>query len=222
MTKRKRAWRFLRTMEGRWAFLSFYVLCERAGKERLALSQATKNRKKQEWMEWLKALIVVAVVLVVVRGFLFSTVQVKGTSMEPNFIHQDTVVLNRMSYVVGNVQRGDVIVCRQVWSTGEENLIKRVIGLPGDEIDMVRQQDGSYQVAVNGTVLEEPYLKEPMEQIGDQEYPYTVPEDCYFVMGDNRNQSNDSRFLAVGAIPQDQIYGKVVLRIWPISRFAVF
>ena len=172
-------------------------------------------------MEWLKALAIVLVAAFLVRSFLFGTVQVKGTSMEPNFHHQDLVGVSKISYRLGDPKQGDVVVCSYTRSTGEENIIKRVIGEPGDVIDMVQLEDLSYGVTINGALLEESYLNGPMNQKGDQTYPYTVPDGCYFVMGDNRDQSNDSRFLSIGVIEKGDMMGKVVLRLWPFSDFGL-
>lgn len=180
-----------------------------------------QERRRKEWLEWMKALAIVLVISVLVRGFLFGTVQVKGTSMEPSFHHQDLVGVNKLSYRLQEPQMGDVVVCSYTRSTGEENIIKRVIGVPGDVIDMVQLEDLSYGVSVNGQLLEEPYLNGTMNQKGDQTYPYTVPEGCYFVMGDNRDQSNDSRFLSIGVIEQGDMMGKVVIRLWPFSDFGL-
>ena len=99
----------------------------------------------------------------------------------------------------------------------QENIIKRVIGLPGDEIDLRNNGSGIYHLYINGTLVEEPYIAEPMQDKGDITYPFVVPEDCYFVMGDNRNASTDSRRQSIGAIEKEDIMGRVVLRLYPFS-----
>ena len=99
----------------------------------------------------------------------------------------------------------------------QENIIKRVIGLPGDEIDLRDNGSGIYHLYINGVLVEEPYIAEPMQDKGDITYPFIVPKGCYFVMGDNRNASTDSRRQSIGAIEKEDIMGRVVLRLYPFS-----
>ena len=162
-------------------------------------------------------LILLALVVLVLRNTV-GTVLVKGTSMEPNFHHGDLVFINKLSTSLGTPKRGDVVICRM--EDEGKNLIKRIIGLPGDEIDIRENVDGeTYTLYRNGEAVTEEYIKEPMDSKGTQEYPYTVPENSYFVMGDNRNASSDSRRESVGAIAKKDLMGKVVFRLYPFSDF---
>ena len=176
-----------------------------------------KRSVKKELMQWIKALIIVVVIVLIVRSFVFRTVYVKGSSMEPNFSHGEIVLMQKLSYYFSSPQYGDVVVCRGSTGASEELLIKRVIGMPGDEIDIYLSGD-QYLVERNGEVLEEPFIREKMQQKGDVEYPFIVPEDSYFVMGDNRNASSDSRNKRIGAVPRANILGKVEMVIWPLSE----
>ena len=170
------------------------------------------------WMQ-----LVLLVVMVVILRNVMGTVLVKGSSMEPNFNHGDFVFINKLSTSIGAPDYGDVVICKLDEGSCYENIIKRVIGLPGDEIDIVENEDDEdvYDLYVNGEYIEEDFLGEPMMTDGNIEYPFEVPENSYFVMGDNRNESLDSRRESVGAIHKDDLMGKVVLRLYPFSDFGL-
>ena len=186
-----------------------------------AAEEVKTDRKKKEkksmpfWMQ-----LVLLVVMVVILRNVMGTVLVKGASMEPNFNHGDFVFINKLSTSIGAPDYGDVVICKLDEGSGYENIIKRVIGLPGDEIDIVENED-VYDLYVNGEYIEEDFLGEPMMTDGNIEYPFEVPENSYFVMGDNRNESLDSRRESVGAIHKDDLMGKVVLRLYPFSDFGL-
>ena len=186
--------------------------------------QETSGKRKQEKksMPVVMQIILLAVLVVVLRNVM-GTVLVKGSSMEPNFNHGDLVFINKLSTSVGSPDYGDVVICKLDEGASYENIIKRVIGLPGDEIDIVESDydDEVFELYVNGEYIEEPFLGEPMMTEGNIDYPFEVPEDSYFVMGDNRNESLDSRRESVGAIHKDDLMGKVVLRLYPFSEFGL-
>ncbi|MGE4213243.1 MAG: signal peptidase I [Anaerotignaceae bacterium] len=186
------------------------------------MSEIRKMKKRKEIMDWIVSLVVVIFIALIVRNFVLGTNLVKGISMEPTFEHNDYVILNKLNYRFSEPKRGDIVVCSYDKGTQEENIIKRVIGTPGDVIDIETGDEYQYIVLVNGEAIDESYLGENMEQKGDTEYPYTVPQGCYFVMGDNRNSSNDSRSKLIGAIPKANIEGKVIIRLMPFDRFATF
>ena len=180
-----------------------------------------KKKEKKSMPFWMQ--LVLLVVMVVVLRNVMGTVLVKGASMEPNFNHGDFVFINKLSTSIGAPDYGDVVICKLDEGSGYENIIKRVIGLPGDEIDIVENEDDEdvYDLYVNGEHIEEDFLGEPMMTDGNIEYPFEVPENSYFVMGDNRNESLDSRRESVGAIHKDDLMGKVVLRLYPFSDFGL-
>lgn len=186
------------------------------------MGELRKAKKRKKIIEWAVTFAAVIITAFIFRNFIFGTAVVKGASMEPEFEHNDTVFVNKLAYTVGSPKRGDVVICWYDKGTDYETIIKRVIGLPGDVIDVEKDADYNYFVVLNGERLDEGYIKEPMEQIGDIEYPFTVPENSYFVMGDNRNNSNDSRSQFIGAVPEDQIDGKIAARIFPLGRFKIF
>ena len=150
------------------------------------------------------ALTVVAAVAVLLSSFLFSAIQVSGDSMEPTLSDGDIlIVLNSNKYSSGQL-------CCVAWQN--KLLIKRVIAVGGDNIDIDREGN----VSLNGVLLDEPYVTEKSLGECDIEFPYTVPEGTLFVMGDQRATSIDSRSSAVGAVDTDQILGKVWFKVWPL------
>lgn len=185
-------------------------------------SEKKKEKKKKKGMSVLMQLVLLVVLVFVLRNVM-GTVLVKGSSMEPNFNHGDLVFINKLSPSLGSLDYGDVVICEMEDDFAYENIIKRIIGLPGDEIEIVENEDDAeiYDLYVNGELVEEPFLGEPMMTAGNIEYPYEVPEDSYFVMGDNRNASTDSRKKSVGAIPKENLMGKVVFRLYPFHAFGL-
>lgn len=160
----------------------------------------------------LTVLQILAVILVsgILLGLLIvqmPTVRITGNSMSPTLSDGDIVITLKN---VG-LKRGDVCV---FYSEGRL-LCKRVIGLAGDVIEM--DEDGN--VYINGQLLEEAYLAEKALGYCDIAFPYTVPPNSYFMMGDNRGTSRDSRSAQIGAVPEDQVVGKLLLRIWPFGGF---
>ena len=165
-----------------------------------------KKTVKQEIIEWVVTLAVALVIAVVVRTFIFEPVRVDGNSMYPTLKHGEIMIVNKMDYTFGGEpERFDVVICHYP-SRGKTNFVKRVVGLPGDTVEV---KDG--YLIVNGVIYAEKFLHErPVENFG----PVTVPEGKYFVMGDNRNNSNDSRRDAVGMLDRDFIMGKVSAVLW--------
>lgn len=136
--------------------------------------------------------------------------EVHGKSMEPTFVEGQRLIISRVNYMVGNPQRGDVLVFNSPESDSDDpSLIKRVVGLPGELVE-IRDQE----VYINGERLDEPYIKEPCtRQCRDRQWQ--LEDDEYFVMGDNRNVSNDSR--AFGPIKHSAIIGEALFRYWPLN-----
>jgi signal peptidase I len=130
-------------------------------------------------------------------------IRVDGFSMEPSLHSGEFVIVNKMAYKLGTPSRGDIIVFRYPYDPQQE-FIKRIIGLPGDE---VRIEGGV--VYVNGTALQEPYIAAPPVY----QNIVTVPENSFFVLGDNRNNSSDSH--SWGAVPEENVIGKAVVVYWP-------
>lgn len=162
-------------------------------------------------MEWVVVVVGAIVIALVVRAFLFQPFWIPSESMEQTLLKQDRVMVNKLSYRMGDIGRGDVIVFRRPDDDpiGYENLIKRVVGIGGD---VVEGRDGV--VVVNGQVLVEPYL-DPGDPIFDFD-PTTVPEGELFMMGDNRDDSFDSRFF--GTVPESNVIGRAFVLFWPLDR----
>lgn len=140
--------------------------------------------------------------------FTIQNYQVEGTSMQPNLDTNEYVLVNKLAYLFHTPERGDVIVFHFPLDTTKD-LIKRVIGIPGDVIILT-----SSTVEVNGVVLKEPYIKAPINPGASQ---VTVPQDDYFVLGDNRLVSEDSRYW--GFVPKSYIIGKAVMIYWPLNNW---
>jgi len=157
----------------------------------------------------LHTLIVVAAVAVLITSLILPVLQISGTSMEPTLSNGDIVVLLKTS----SLERGDL--CG--FSYSNKILIKRVIALPGDIL--VIDEDGN--VFLNGEMLDEPYITEKGLGECDIEFPFTVPENTYFLMGDHRSTSVDSRSSVIGCIAHEQIVGKLFLKVWPLENFSL-
>lgn len=164
---------------------------------------------------WMKVIFLTALIVLASREFLFEPVSVHGHSMMPTFEEDDKVVLAKIS----GIDRFDLIVFR---AADDKNLIKRVIGLPGDRVEMRNDQ-----LYLNGEAVEEPYLEENREWAELHGFPaltadfgeFLVPAGCYFVLGDNRLNSVDSR--TIGFIMKETVIGEAKLRISPISHFGL-
>ena len=170
------------------------------------LQQPIPVEKKYTWRHFildLREIILLAVLLVGINA-VFAKVRVDGSCMRPTLQDNEKVLVNRLAYKFERMpQRGDIIVFRFPMDP-REDLIKRVIGLPGEEISV---QDG--RVMVNGSILDEPYIAASPAYAGK----WSVPEDHLFVLGDNRNDSSDSH--SWGFVPIRNVVGKAVLIYWP-------
>jgi len=147
-------------------------------------------------------------IIFVVIHFTVQNYMVDGTSMQPGLNNSQYVLVNKLAYLFHSPERGDVIVFHWPVDTTKD-LIKRVIGLPGDVVVIDRTT-----VSVNGMLLSEPYIEAPANPLGNR---WVVPPDDYFVMGDNRPVSDDSRDW--GFVPRSYIIGKAVLVYWPLNSW---
>ena len=155
-------------------------------------------------------LTIVAAVAVLIATLILPVLQIEGTSMEPTLVNGDIVLLNKTTAF----ERGQL--CGFSWNN--KLLIKRVIGIPGDWIEI--DTDGT--VYLNGEVLDEPYAAHKAVGECDLEFPFQVPQEQYFVLGDMRESSIDSRNTLVGCVEKEQIVGKVFFRIWPFKGLRFF
>ena len=175
-----------------------------AERERLAY----QNRYQRVLRSTIYILVVVAAVAVLLATLFLPVLQVSGDSMYPTLNDKDIILLVKSNHI----ENGEL--CGFYWQN--KLLLKRIIGIPGDVISI----DGNGLVTVNGEVLEEPYVDEPALGECDLSFPYQVPENRFFVMGDHRATSIDSRSTVVGCVEKSQIVGKVFLRVWPVPRIS--
>ena len=166
-----------------------------------------KRRFRRLLRSTVNALIVVAAVAALIATLILPVLQIAGTSMEPSLNDGDIVLLIKTD----NLESGDL--CAFYYSN--KILIKRIIATPGDYIWI--ESDGT--VYLNGEPLDEPYVSEKALGECDVEFPYQVPESRYFLMGDHRATSVDSRSSVVGCIASEQIVGKIVFCVWPLDSF---
>ncbi|MCL5798285.1 MAG: signal peptidase I [Patescibacteria group bacterium] len=168
-------------------------------------------------LDFLETIVVALSIFVVVYLFLVQPHEVKGSSMEPNFHDNDYILTDKISLKLHDPERGNVIIFKSP-PNPDVDYIKRVIGLPGDK---VKVQDGA--VYINDKKLDEPYLADKTNLFPgsflQEGVDFTVPQGEYFVMGDNRPHSSDSR--EFGPIKADSIIGKAMLRYWPITQFGI-
>ena len=155
-------------------------------------------------------LTIVAAVAVLIATLVLPVLQIEGTSMEPTLVNGDIVLLTKTT----TFNRGEL--CGFSWNN--KLLIKRVIGIPGDWIEI--DTDGT--VYLNGERLDEPYAQQLAVGECDLEFPVQVPQEQYFVLGDMRESSIDSRNTLIGCVEKDQIVGKVFFRIWPFKSMRFF
>lgn len=202
----------------------------------------------KEIREWVFAIVFALVITFLIKGFVFDIVKVEGQSMETTLMNNDRLILTKLGYqpkagdiivLDAHYKNREAYIAMQKAAKGSEfswfdewkirlfppkslNLerkyyVKRVIAMPGDVID-IDEQTGD--VTVNGVVLNEPYIHGQITRPRqDFSYPYSVEDDCIFVMGDNRGNSSDSRVKALGTVPVKAVAGKAVFRIWPFSSF---
>ena len=155
-------------------------------------------------------LTIVAAVAVLIATLILPVLQIEGTSMEPTLYNGDIVLLMKTTRFEG----GDL--CGFTWNN--KLLIKRVIGVPGDWIEI----DADGTVYLNGEKLDEPYVEKKAFGECDLVFPFQVPAGQYFVVGDMRESSIDSRNTLIGCIPKEQIVGKVFFRVWPFKSIQFF
>ena len=186
--------------------------------EYAAKSKKGKSRKegfnlKDEVISWIQVLVAAAIIAFCVNHFIIANSEVPTSSMETTIMAGDRVIGSRLSYKFGDPQRGDIAIF--IYPDDEAKgiktyYVKRIIGMPGDTIDIV---DGKVYLNGSDTPLDEPYLHEPMEP--EEPQHYEVPDGCYFMLGDNRNYSNDARRWTHKYVKRDKLVAKVLFQYFP-------
>jgi signal peptidase I len=178
-----------------------------------------KKDVKKEILEWVKSILIALVIVAIVRTFLFTMIRVDGESMLETLQDGDRLAATIIDGKLSGYKRGDVIIC--TYPGADHYCVKRVIGLPGETISM-----NQGVVSINGNPLDEPYLT---YRSNDSMDAYQIPEGAYFVMGDNRPISLDSRavgpveagpWVQIGVPEKGAILGKVHLRLWPLDAIS--
>jgi len=170
---------------------------------------------KGDIKEFIQSLVIAGVLAFLIITFVAQSFVVEGSSMQQTLDNGERLIANKLIYRFRDPQRGEIVVFTPQGAS-DQRYIKRIIGLPGDTVYI---RNG--QVYVNGEPLEEDYIKEDMRDIGDSG-PFEIPEGEYFVLGDNRNHSADSRFPGlVGYVDRDSIHGKAFWVFWPLGEMRV-
>ena len=177
------------------------------------MTKPDKTKKEsgalRELLSWIQIIVIAAVVAFVLNNFLIANSRVPTGSMENTIMTGDRVIGSRLSYRFEDPARGDIIIFHAP-DEPETLYVKRIIGLPGDKVTI---RDGHVYLNDSETPLEESYIKEPMKPAALQEFQ--VPEDAYFCMGDNRNESMDARYWKNSYVYKNKILAKVLFRYWP-------
>jgi len=187
--------------------------CEREPEDVDTDEQTQEKNKKsilKEIMDWIISIALAIVIALVIRNYVFTLVRVDGNSMLPTLHHGETLYTNRFMYQPEN---GDIVIFHPRHNP-KVSYVKRVIALEGQTVYIDPE---TKTVSVDGVVLDEPYIGGADTYPGITGTTFEVPEDHVFVLGDNRNISKDSRHSDIGLIPQDEISGKVIMKIYPFG-----
>lgn len=189
-------------------------------------TEQKKEKKKRTTLSYIIEgviyLVLIFVCVYVVPNYVIQRTVVKGESMENTLHDKESLLVDKISYRFRDPERYDIIVFYPRGREVEEYYVKRIYGLPGETIQ-IKEND----IYINGKKIDDPYAKDAMLSAGLAEEPYTLAEDEYFVLGDHRSVSLDSRTTpemqadGPGPVKFENIAGKVVLRIWPLSKFGV-
>lgn len=167
---------------------------------------------KAEIISWIQILLTAACIAFVLNTFIIANSKVPSGSMENTIMTNDRVIGSRLTYRFSDPARGDIAIFH---FPDDESIyyVKRIIGLPGDTVDIL---DGKVYVNGSETPLDEPYLKEKM--LPEEAMHFEVPEDSYFMLGDNRNRSYDARYWENTFVKREKIIAKVMVRYWPLNK----
>ena len=199
----------------------FPALSDRMQEKRKYICSSRKRSRKQQeeepfsWkkeiISWIQIIVAAVIIALVLNNFIIANSRVPTGSMENTIMSKSRVIGSRLAYITGDPQRGDIVIFNHKIDTSgkETRLVKRVIGLPGETVEI-----SGGRIYINGSPepLEEPYLHEEMRWKDDR---FEVPEGCYLMMGDNRNYSRDARAWDDPYVPKKKIIAKVLFRYFP-------
>jgi signal peptidase I len=180
-------------------------------KRKANLKKKEPMNVKKEIISWVVTLAAAAAIALVIRHFIFEPVRVDGNSMLDTLSDGEIMFVTKPEYFLGDPQRGDVVICR--YPNRSEYFVKRLIGIPGDSVEIINTT-----VYINGEAVEQDYLSAQRNRIDHTMPVITLSENQYFVMGDNRDNSNDSRSRAVGPLDRSQIVGHVRCVLFPFNH----
>ena len=183
---------------------------EKKKKAEEAKAEQPKKSIKQEIFEWIMVFVVAAALAFVVRTFIFEPVRVDGSSMLNTLTDSEFMIATKFDYWLGDPERFDVVICNYPNTSDGMYRVKRVIGMPGETMEL---RAGA--LYINGQHMEQNFDMTPNETYFG---PYTVPEGHYFVLGDNRNNSKDSRSVMVGPLSRDEIKGHVRAVVFQLGK----
>ena len=199
-----------------------------------------ENKFKAFLKETVDTVVFVVVMVILIRFFIFEIRWIPSGSMKPTLIEKDRIFVERVSRFFTEPKRGDIMVFYPPFEELDNSIvavfqrltgffckdiayIKRVVGLPGDKIEITHDKSGKYSVIVNGKPLEEEYIMSDYDYVRCSKNmycgPFEVPEGQYFMMGDNRGNSQDSRFW--GFLPKDRFIGRAIFLFWPVTRVKI-
>ena len=175
------------------------------------MSFVAETKKKNEWLEWTKAIIIAVLLAFLLRTFVFATSIVEGESMDPTLENGERVIINKFVYLIGEPKRGDIVIIQRP----TKNFVKRIIGMPGETVKMQ-----NLSLYINGKKQEQTFIGEEAINHTGNFGPITIPDDSYFVMGDNRAVSRDSRN-GLGFVGKDSIIGRSEFVIFPFDDWSL-
>ena len=164
-------------------------------------------------LDWVIDIAIASIIVYIIITFALQNMYVVGSSMTPTLQNGETVLIDKITYLIKKPKRNDLIAFKHTDASNKEmSVVKRIIGIPGDKIEMI-----DHIIHVNDKKLDL-----VISVSGNMTYPIRVPEDAYFVLGDNKQNSIDSRHQEIGLVPKEKLTGRVFMRIWPFWKIKIF
>lgn len=177
------------------------------------IKRKIKNKTLAGLLEWFVLFTMFFLLYQVLHNYVIRIFNVNGSSMEPTLINEQKIAVSKLPYIFSEPKYRDIVTFSDPRDKSRD-LVKRIIGVPGDTIDFNFEGLCFFR---NGSPLEDKFSIEPVMMLADDIFPMTIPDGYYFVLGDNRSSSDDSRLKGIGLIARDDFYGKAEFSIWPFS-----